>query len=91
MRDEPHHHHVLTAACGSWWSGPFDPGGVPIADSRDGTPKGFHVLSVDGNQYATRFVPLGSAPEQHLRILISATDENTELFVDVFDGGPLTE
>ncbi len=90
VRDEPHHHHVLTAACGSWWSGPCDPGGVPIADSRDGTPKGFHVLSVDGNQYATRFVPLGSAPEQDLRILISATDENTELFVDVFDGGPLT-
>ena len=90
VRDEPHHHHVLTAACGSWWSGPCDPTGVPIADSRDGTPKGFHVLSVDGNQYATRFVPFGLAPEQDLRILISTTDANTELFVDVFDGGPLT-
>ena len=23
-RNVPHHHHVLTAACGSWWSGPLD-------------------------------------------------------------------
>jgi hypothetical protein len=52
-RDVPHHHHVLTAACGSWWSGPPDVSGVPIADSRDGTLKGFHVLSVDGNRYTT--------------------------------------
>ena len=46
---EPHHHHVLTALSGSWWSGPFDHRGVASADSRDGTPNGFHILSVDGN------------------------------------------
>ena len=44
----PHHHHILTALSGSWWSGPFDHRGVPSADSRDGTPNGFHILSVDG-------------------------------------------
>ena len=36
----PHHHHVLTAACGSWWSGPADTVGVPQSVSRDGTPRG---------------------------------------------------
>jgi hypothetical protein len=53
----PHHHHVLTALSGSWWSGPYDHRGVAAADSRDGTPNGFHILSVDGVRYATRFVP----------------------------------
>ena len=26
----PHHHHVLTAACGSWWSGPRRPSRHPL-------------------------------------------------------------
>jgi len=41
----PHHHHVLTAVSGSWWSGPLDRRGIASADSRDGTPHGFHILS----------------------------------------------
>ncbi|MEQ1695126.1 MAG: calcineurin-like phosphoesterase C-terminal domain-containing protein [Hyphomicrobiaceae bacterium] len=69
-RAEPHHHHVLTAACGSWWSGPADARGIPVSDSRDGTPKGFHVLSVDGNRYTTRFVPTGCEQASSMRILV---------------------
>jgi hypothetical protein len=98
-RNVPHHHHVLTAACGSWWSGPLDERGVPIADSRDGTPKGFHVLSVEENRYTTRFVPFGKISDPDVRIIVHDTDAATRpdefaarpaLFVDVFDGGPLT-
>ena len=66
----PHHHHVLTAACGSWWSGPRDRRGIPSADSTDGTPNGFHVLSVSGNRYATRFVPAAGKAPATLRILV---------------------
>jgi hypothetical protein len=60
-RTDGHHHHVLTAASGSWWSGPFDHRGAPIARSRDGNPRGFHLLSVEGHRYATRFVPNAEA------------------------------
>jgi 3',5'-cyclic AMP phosphodiesterase CpdA len=63
-----HHHHVLTAACGSWWSGPFDTNGQPMALSRDGTPNGFHVLEVDGSSYTTRFVAAGSSGQTKMRI-----------------------
>jgi C terminal of Calcineurin-like phosphoesterase/Calcineurin-like phosphoesterase len=70
-RKQPHHHHVLTAACGSWWSGPPDRTGVPVADSRDGSPKGFHILSIDGNQYETRFV---AAAREQMRVLITSPD-----------------
>ena len=50
----PHHHHVLTAVSGSWWSGPYDHRGIAVADSRDGSPNGFHVLSIDGNRAIRR-------------------------------------
>lgn len=99
-RSSPHHHHVLTAACGSWWSGPRDTRGVPCSDSRDGTPRGFHVLSVNGNTYTTRFLP--SAPSQGAQMRmqfsdpsnqVTADDDGTarRIVVDVFDGGPKTQ
>jgi hypothetical protein len=100
--DEPHHHHVLTASCGSWWSGPADQRGIPVADSRDGSPKGFHVLSVDRNRYTTRFVPFGLEKSRSFRTLVvdrsadqrSASQldrkQSAEILVDVFDGGPRT-
>jgi hypothetical protein len=65
-----HHHHVLTAACGSWWSGPCDQRGIPCADNTDGTPNGFHVLSVAGSRYSTRFVPAATKSAAQLRVLI---------------------
>ena len=69
---EPHHHHVLTAVSGSWWSGPFDHRGVAVADSRDGTPNGFHMLSVDGNAYKTRFVPAKEPGQRQVRISVTS-------------------
>jgi C terminal of Calcineurin-like phosphoesterase len=48
LASAPNHHHVLTAVSGSWWSGPLDRRGIASADSRDGTPHGFHILSIDG-------------------------------------------
>lgn len=81
---ERHHHHVLTAACGGWWSGPYDACGLPVADSRDGTPKGFHVLSVDGSRYTTRFVPVGHAGDAHVRVSI----EGRRHWSDASDASP---
>ena len=67
---EPHHHHVLTAFSGSWWSGPFDHRGVASADSRDGSPNGFHILSVDGNSCTTRFIPAKEPNGRQMRLSI---------------------
>ncbi len=65
---DPHHHHVLTAACGSWWSGPFDTAGQPLALSRDGTPNGFHLLEVEGTSYRTHFVAAGARGQAQMRV-----------------------
>lgn len=67
-----HHHHVMTAVSGSWWSGPYDRAGIACADSRDGTPNGFHVLSVNANSYTTRLVPVGAPREQAMRITLES-------------------
>ena len=68
----PHHHHVLTAVSGSWWSGPFDHRGVACADSRDGSPNGFHILSIDGTAYKTRFVPAKEPNGRQMRLSVDS-------------------
>ena len=70
-QDGTHHHHVLTAVSGSWWSGPYDRRGIACADSRDGTPNGYHVLSIDGARYTTRFVA-ASEPDRAMRITLDS-------------------
>ncbi|MGZ8408860.1 MAG: calcineurin-like phosphoesterase C-terminal domain-containing protein, partial [Hyphomicrobium sp.] len=81
--DASHHHHVLTALCGSWWGGPRDDAGIPTSDSRDGSPKGVHVLSVRGQTYKTRYVAAGLGLGPQMRALAvrmgnSETDLNCE-------------
>ncbi len=68
----PHHHHVMTAVSGSWWSGPYDHRGIAVADSRDGSPNGFHILSVDGRSYTTRFQPANEPHARQMRIVLDA-------------------
>ena len=67
-----HHHHVMTAVSGSWWSGPFDHRGVACADSRDGSPNGFHILSIDGVSYKTRFVPAKEPNGRQIRLSVDS-------------------
>jgi len=73
-----HHHHVLTAVSGSWWSGPFDHRGIACAMSRDGSPNGYHVLSVDGAKYETRFVPAKEPAGRRTRILLDSVFHRAE-------------
>lgn len=63
-----HLHQILTAASGSWWSGPLDVRGIPTALATDGSPNGFHVLAIEGNRYATRLVAAADSAPSHLRL-----------------------
>src|ERR1039458_7059840 len=44
----------------------------PVADSRDGSPNGFHVLSVDGQNYSTRFQPANEPNLRQMRIVLDS-------------------
>ncbi|ACL58265.1 calcineurin-like phosphoesterase C-terminal domain-containing protein [Methylobacterium nodulans] len=77
---EAHHHHVLTAVSGSWWSGPPDRRGIATADSRDGTPHGFHVLSIRGGRdYTTRYVPASEDAGRQMRIVLESQFRGADL------------
>ncbi len=77
---DAHHHHVLTAVSGSWWSGPPDRRGIATADSRDGTPHGFHVLSVTGGRtYTTRYVPASDDAGRQMRIVLESQFHGDDL------------
>ena len=66
----PHHHQVLAAASGGWWGGPRDRRGIPFADSPDGNPNGYHVLSIDGSHCTTRFVAAAGKSTGGLRAVV---------------------
>lgn len=63
------HHHVLATVSGAWWSGPFDASGTPVSDQRDGTPNGYHILSVSGTDLSVRFKGAGLPVDEQMRIV----------------------
>ncbi len=63
------HHHILATVSGAWWSGPFDPRGIPTTTQADGTPNGYHVLEVDGVAVSVRFKAAGKPADYQMRIL----------------------
>jgi hypothetical protein len=90
--DTGHHHHVLSAVSGSWWSGPDDIRGIPVALATDGSPNGFHVLSVDGNKATTRLIPAHDPAQSQLRIVLDsqAHQDAPELLHELAPGALLT-
>jgi hypothetical protein len=93
----PHHHHVLTALSGSWWSGPYDHRGVAVADNHDGTPNGFHILSIDGNGYTTRYQPAKEPNARQVRIVLdsefhrSRKENDRDLRMSQLVGSPIAQ
>jgi hypothetical protein len=86
-----HHHHILAAVSGSWWSGPFDARGIPMALQSDGTPNGFHILSVDGTTYSTTLVPAHDPARGQMRIMLDSQvhGPNKEVIRDYHAGSLL--
>jgi len=73
-----HHHHVMTAVSGSWWSGPFDVRGIPVALATDGTPNGFHILSIDGAAYQTTLIPAHDPERRQMRLMLDNGPHDTD-------------
>ena len=80
------------AISGSWWSGPPDTRGIPVADQRDGAPNGYFIFSFEGHNFKERYKPAGFSPDYQLRISQPAGSftrdslKDTLIIVNVFDG-----
>jgi 3',5'-cyclic AMP phosphodiesterase CpdA len=59
---------VAGAVCGSWWSGTKDELGIPASYMRCGTPKGYQVFDVRGNQYSEFWKVSGSDAAMHISL-----------------------
>ena len=79
----PHHHHVLTAVSGAWWSGPRDHRGIASADSYDGTPHGYHILSIANATYETRYVAAAEPAGRQMRISLETQFHQDEPQVEL--------
>lgn len=70
------HHHVLATASGSWWSGPLDARGIAVAEQRDGTPNGHHVLEVDGVDVGVRYQAASAPAYFQMRVSLDAHEHH---------------
>jgi hypothetical protein len=91
----PHHHWVQGTTSGSWWLGATDEIGIPHAMMRDGTPKGYSILRIDGNEYGIRYKVARRPADYQMNIyapsVVSPSDSNAgEVFVNVFVGSERT-
>jgi hypothetical protein len=72
------HEHVSGTVCGAWWSGPI---------CGDGTPHGYSVYEVDGEEVRWRYKGSGHAAEHQMRAYLPGADSSApqELVANVWD------
>ena len=63
------HEHVTGAVCGAWWSGPI---------CHDGTPNGYCVYTVRGEEVRWRYKATGHAPDHQMRIYPPGTGADVQ-------------
>ena len=87
--ETPLHLYVAGAAGGSWWTGFKDASGIPHATMSDGSPNGYTVLSVDGNDYSFRYKAARRTEDYQMIItaperVVAAEAAATEIVVNAF-------
>jgi hypothetical protein len=63
-----HHHHNIGTPSGDWYSGRLNKAGLPDSRMRDGTPKGFVIVTVDGTDYKTEYKVAGEDKSYQMQI-----------------------
>ena len=95
------HQLVAGAICGSWWRGEPDIYGIPGSMMRDGTPRGYWFMHVDGTDYQLEYKVSGRGKEKQMHIWVpyykeqdavmnSFIDER-DIWVNVYAGNEFTE
>ncbi len=67
-QDKPHHEYNAGTTSGDWYSGGPNALGVPASTMRDGTPKGYAFLRINGNQYAIDYKVAGESSDFQINI-----------------------
>ncbi|SHO60957.1 calcineurin-like phosphoesterase C-terminal domain-containing protein [Algoriphagus zhangzhouensis] len=88
-----HHHYNPGAVSGDVYKGPRDKYGTPAAFMRDGTPKGYAFLNIEGNTYSYEYKSSGESEDYKMSIHIpkivpQAKKYRGEIVVNFFQGSP---
>ncbi|WP_028296787.1 calcineurin-like phosphoesterase C-terminal domain-containing protein [Olivibacter sitiensis] len=70
--NKPYHEYNVGTTNGDWYSGAMDEMGTPTSTMRDGTPKGYAFLRINGNQYSFDYKVAGK--DNSYQIEIAAPD-----------------
>ena len=75
------HEHVVAAVCGAWWSGPI---------CGDGTPSGYALYEVRGEEISWRYKGTGLGFDRQLRVYPRGADPTApdEIVANVWDWDP---
>jgi hypothetical protein len=80
---------VCGAVCGSWWTGPPDNLGIPLSMQREGAPRGYGMLHVQGTDYSWSYRALGGDSDHQMHVsLLSPTTTQPHPTGVVFLSGP---
>lgn len=96
QRLQPHIQYNVGTTNGDWWSGEFDERGIPETLMRDGTPNGYGILNIDGNQFTIDY-KVANMPEDYTmsvwgpKIVPQKTWHNAEFYVNYFLGNEYTQ
>lgn len=92
-RSTPHHEFNAGTTSGDWYSGELNEQGVPVSTMRDGTPKGYAYLHINGNQYAVDYKVAGKPASYQMQVFapkVIPFKERTSagIYVNFFMGHP---
>lgn len=66
--EDPHIHYNVGTTCGDWWSGVPDERDIPTTLMRDGTPNGYAILKINGNEYTIDYKVAGNSKDSRMSI-----------------------
>lgn len=68
LRPQPIHEYNVGTTSGDWYSGALNAQGIPVSTMRDGTPKGYLLLNIDGNKYTLDYRVAGKPADYQIAV-----------------------
>ena len=65
-----HHEYNVGTTSGDWYSGTRNEYGIPSSTMRDGTPKGYAILTIDNNSYSFEYKVAGKPKNYQMNIIV---------------------
>ncbi len=95
-KDKLLHEYNVGTTSGDWYSGEYNEYNVPVSTMRDGTPKGYAILSVKDNTYLLDYKVAGKSVDYRMEVFLPqvVADKkggNSFVYANIFMGTEFDE